>query len=156
MSSQPVSPSRSDELAEPVVALYVLAAPEVASNLGLTQADAYTSDYREGWRDRIREAAFRAAETLRAAASVETDPRVAEDLAILLRAVDEVVETIDVRDAHLVELIDVARLAFTGIRVLLDEQNPLERKRLIATLSRVAGLDDVSPRAVRAAARRSP
>ena len=143
MRPQDDSIRRSDELAEPVVALYVLAAPEVASSLGLTQADAHTSDFREGRRDRIREAAFRTAETLRAAESAETDSRVAEDVAILLRAVDDVVRTIEVRDAHLVELIDVARLAFTGIRVLLDEQNPAERKRLaLVRLRRYAGLAD--------------
>jgi uncharacterized protein DUF885 len=134
---------RSDELAEPVASLYVLANPEVASHLGLTQADAYTTDYREGRRERIRQAAFRAGETLRAAESVETDPRVAEDIAILLHAVEDVVEAIEVRDAHLVELIDVARLAFMGIRVLLDEQNSLERRRLaVVRLRRYAGLAD--------------
>ncbi len=141
MTAQPLWIRRSDELAQPVVALYVLAGPEVASHLGLTPADAHTSDYRAGRRDRIREAAFRAAETLRAAESAETDARIGEDLTILLRAVDDVVGTLDVRDAHLVELIDVARLAFTGIRVLLDEQNPVERKRLaVVRLRRYAGL----------------
>jgi hypothetical protein len=131
---------KSDELAEPVVALYTLAAPETASSLGLSQADAATSDLREGWRDRIREAAFRAAETLRAAESSEDDPRVREDIAILLTAVDDLVRGIDVYDRHLVVLIDVARIAFGGIRVLLDEQNPPERKQLAVTrLRRYAG-----------------
>jgi hypothetical protein len=133
---------KSDELAEPVVALYTLAAPETASSLGLSQADAATSDLREGWRDRIREAAFRAAETLRAAESSEHDPRVREDIAILLTAVDDLVRGIDVYDRHLVVLIDVARIAFGGIRVLLDEQNPPERKALAVTrLRRYAGLE---------------
>ena len=121
---------RSDELAEPVIALYTVAAPEATSSLGLSQADAHTTDLRPGWRDRVREAAFRAAETLRAAASSETDARVREDVAILARAADDVVRGIDVMDAHLVQLIDVARIAFAGIRVLLDEQNPPERKQL--------------------------
>ena len=134
--------ARSDELAEPVVALYTLAAPERSSSLGLSQADAGTIDLREGWRDRIREAAFRAAETLRAADSSEDDPRVREDIAILLVAVDDVVRGIDVYDRNLVVLIDIARIMFGGIRVLLDEQNPLERKQLALTrLRRYAGLE---------------
>ena len=41
-------------------------------------------------------------------------------------------------------------------RRMLAVLSPLERKRLIATLSRIAGLDEVSPRAVRAVGRRSP
>jgi hypothetical protein len=133
---------RSDELAQPVVALYCLAGPETSSALGLTPADAHTADLREGWRDRIREAAFRAAETLRAAASREPDPRVKDDAGILLRAVDDVVQGIGVTEAHLIPLIDVARIAFSGIRVLLDEQNPLERKRLaLQRLRRYAGVE---------------
>jgi len=133
---------RSDELAEPVIALFVQAAPETASSLGLTQADAHTADLREGWRDRVREAAFRAAETLRAAASAETHPRVREDIAILLRAVDDTVRGIEVTDANLVPLIDVARIAFGGIRVLLDEQNPPARKQLaLVRLRRYAGFE---------------
>jgi Bacterial protein of unknown function (DUF885) len=134
--------ARSDQLAEPVVALYALAAPETSSSLGLTQADAHTTDLSEGWRDRIREAAFRAAETLRAAASAESDARVREDVAIMQRAVDDAVRGLEVMDAHLVQLIDVARVAFAGIRVLLDEQNPLERKRLaLVRLRRYAGVE---------------
>jgi Bacterial protein of unknown function (DUF885) len=143
---------RSDELAEPVVALYCVAGPEAASALGLTQADEHTIDLREGWRERIREAAFRAAETLRAASSAESDPRVREDVEILLRAADDVVRGVDVFDAHLIQVIDVARIAFSGIRVLLDEQNPPERKRLAVTrLRRYAGLEANVPPLTRCA-----
>ncbi len=39
---------RSDELAAPVIALYVLAAPESMSSLGLAQADTATSDLDAG------------------------------------------------------------------------------------------------------------
>jgi hypothetical protein len=133
---------RSDELAQPVVALYCAAGPETSSALGLTPADTHTADLREGWRDRIREAAFRAAETLRAAESSEPDPRVREDIGILLRAAGDVVGGIDVTEAHLVPVIDVARIVFSGIRVLLDEQNPVERKRLaLQRLRRYAGTE---------------
>jgi hypothetical protein len=133
---------RSDELAQPVVALYALAAPETSSSLGLSQADAATTDLREGWRDRIREAAFRAAETLRSAASAEDDARVREDIAIMLVAVDDVVRGLEIADRNLIVLIDVARIMFGGIRVLLDEQNPPERKQLALTrLRRYAGLE---------------
>ncbi|MDQ6925775.1 MAG: DUF885 domain-containing protein, partial [Candidatus Eremiobacteraeota bacterium] len=129
-----------------MAALYVLAAPEVASSAGLTQADAHTTDLTEGWRNRVREAAFRATETLRAAASTEADTRVREDIDILLRAADNVVRGIEVHDAHVVRLIDVARIAFGGLRVLLDEQNPPERKQLaLARLRSYAGLDANTP-----------
>ena len=141
-ATQDVWIRRSDALAEPVASLYTLAAPEAASAAGLTQADAHTTDLSEGWRNRVREAAFRATETLRGAASTEADARVREDIDILLRAAADVVRGIEVQDAHLLQLIDVARIAFGGLRVLLDAQNPLERKQLaLVRLRRYAGLE---------------
>jgi len=140
--NKPAWIQRSDALAEPIAALYALAAPEAASAAGLMQADAYTTDFSDGWRNRVRESAFRATETLRAAASTEADARVREDIDILVRAVGDVVRGLEVHDAHLVQLIDIARIAFAGLRVLLDEQNPVERKQLaLVRLRRYAGLE---------------
>ncbi len=137
---------RSDQLAAPVVELYALAAPETTSSLGLAQADTRTTDLRPGWRDRAREAAFRATESLLAADSAETHPRVREDIAIMLRSVDDLVTALEVADTHLLVLIDVPRIAFAGLRVLLDEQNAPERKRIaLARLRQYAGLDGGVP-----------
>jgi hypothetical protein len=131
---------RSDELAEPVVALYVLAGPEGASHMGLSQADAATTDLAPGWRDRLAAAIARAYTVLDAALASETEPRVRDDVAILRRAVALAERGVAVRDQHLVALIDVARTAFLGVRVLLDEQNPPERKALaLVRLRRYAG-----------------
>ncbi len=64
----------------------------------------------------------------------------------MLRAVNEVVRGLDIAERHLLALIDVPRIAFAGIRVLLDEQNTPERKRLALTrLRRYAGTDGVPP-----------
>lgn len=141
--------ARSDELAQHVVALYVLAAPESTSHLGLAQADAATTDLSEGWRERIREKARAAVTALEEAGGAESDRRVREDIAILLDACNRITGAIDVEEAHLVDFVDVARIAFVGIRVLLDEQNPQERRaRALARLRRYAGLDSVAPLAV--------
>ncbi|HYZ15124.1 MAG TPA: DUF885 domain-containing protein [Candidatus Acidoferrum sp.] len=132
---------RSDRLAEPVVDLYALAAPEESSHFGLTQADSRISDVAEGWRDRVRTAARRASEQLERAAVSENDRR-ADRFRSPRRAVDDVVRGVDVYDAHLISFIDVVRTAFGGVRVLLDEQNPPERKRLaLLRLRRYAGLE---------------
>jgi Bacterial protein of unknown function (DUF885) len=143
--------SRSDALAEPVVALYTLAEPELSSQLGLTQADARTTDLSEGWRERVAVAADAASARLTLAAATETEPRVREDIAILQRAVDDVVRGIAVSDANEVPFVDVARTVFMGLRVLLDEQNPPERMRLaLVRLRRYAGFDDLPPLAASA------
>ncbi|MGD0052470.1 MAG: DUF885 domain-containing protein [Vulcanimicrobiaceae bacterium] len=137
---------RSDALAQAVVDVYVLAGPESTSTLGLSQADAATADFAPGWRERIAGAAERAHAELAAALAGETDPRVREDVAILQHAVRLVEREIAVRDAELVALIDVARTAFVGLRVLLDEQNPTARKELaLVRLRRYAGLVPGTP-----------
>jgi len=142
---------RSDALAEPVVALYVLAAPEAASQLGLAQADTATTDLSTGWRERVRSAVQYAIRELDLAATGETHPLVREDIDILKRAAEDVQRGVEIVDAHLLSLVDVPRLAFTGLRVLLDEQNPPQRKRLAAVrLRRYAGLDGTEPLAVAA------
>ena len=142
---------RSDALAEPVVALYVLAGPEAASQLGLAQADAATTDLSPGWRDRVRDAVAYAIGELDVASTGETHPLVREDIEILRRAATDVQRGMEIADEHLLSLVDVARIAFTGLRVLLDEQNPPERKQLAgARLRRYAGLHGAEPLAVAA------
>ncbi|HTJ26505.1 MAG TPA: DUF885 domain-containing protein [Candidatus Limnocylindria bacterium] len=138
--------SRSDAIAEPVVALYALAEPEQSSQIGLTQADARTTDLAEGWRERVGAAARAANARLDRAAAEEQEPRVREDVAILRRAVDDIVRGIEVSDAHEVPFVDVARIVFSGLRVLLDEQNPPERRELaLVRLRRYAGFEEIPP-----------
>ncbi len=133
---------RSDELAAPVVDLVIAAGPENASQMGLSLADPYTVDLAEGWRERVRAAAQRANATLAAADASETDPRLREDIAIMQGRVADTEAAIAVTDAQLLALIDVPKIAFLGLRVLLDEQNPIERKRLaLVRLRRYAGLE---------------
>ena len=143
---------RSDALAEHVVALYALIAPEDASALGLTPADRATTDLSDGWRERVRAGAAAATAALERALATESDPRVRDDIGILLRAADDVARGLAVSERHLVAYVDVAKLAFMGLRVLLDEQNPPERKRLaLVRLRRYAGLEGaVVPLAVAA------
>jgi hypothetical protein len=133
---------RSDEIAAPVVDLVIAAGPEGASDMGLSLADPYTIDLSEGWRERIGGVASRANAALDVAAARETDPRLREDIEIMRRRVADIEAGIAVAEAQLLSLIDVAKIAFLGLRVLLDEQNPIERKRLaLVRLRRYTGLE---------------
>jgi Bacterial protein of unknown function (DUF885) len=133
---------RSDEIAAPVVDLVIAAGPEGASDMGLSLADPYTIDLSEGWRERVGAVASRANAALDVAAARETDPRLREDIEIMRRRVADIEAGIAVADAQLLSLIDVAKIAFLGLRVLLDEQNPIERKRLgLVRLRRYTGLE---------------
>jgi hypothetical protein len=137
---------RSDALAAPVIALAVAHAPEHISHLGLSQADEATLDLSAGWRERLDAAARHASTVLDEAAAGEADARVREDIGIMRRKVDEIVGRVAVEQAHLVPLVDVARIVFQGVRVLLDEQNGDERRaRALARLRRYAGLEPGVP-----------
>ncbi|HTW84165.1 MAG TPA: DUF885 domain-containing protein [Candidatus Sulfotelmatobacter sp.] len=145
---------RSDELAQAVVALYTRASPEASSQMGLPQADAFTADLDTGWRARLDADVAHASAVMAAARSSETDPRVLEDVTILERAIETVRSAVAVADAQLLEVIDVVRTEFGGLRVLLDEQNPPERKALaLARLRRYAGFEPGVPAFAQAAER---
>jgi hypothetical protein len=133
--------ARSDANAQVLVAYDVEFAPERASQLGVESADERTLDLSDGFRAR-RLAALRGArqelETRRAA---ESDPLVAQDVAILLRAADLEAREIELADRMMVPHWDVARIVFGGVHSLLDEQAaPARRGRAVERLRRYAGL----------------
>lgn len=146
--------ARSDANAQVLVAYDVEFAPERASWLGVESADERTTDLSEGFRVR-RLAALRGArqelETRRAA---ESDPLVAQDISILLRAADLEAREIELLDRTMVPHWDVARIVFAGVHPLLDEQaTPERRARAVERLKRYAGLSPGSrPIAVEARA----
>jgi uncharacterized protein (DUF885 family) len=133
--------ARSDANARVLVALDVEFSPERASQLGIEEADGRTTDLSEGFRGR-RLAALRGArqelETRRAA---ESDPLVAQDLAILLRAVDLETRELELGERTMMPHWDVARFVFNGVHTLLDDQvAPARRARAVERLRRYAGL----------------
>jgi uncharacterized protein (DUF885 family) len=133
--------ARSDASARVLVALDVEFAPERASQLGVEEADERTSDLSAGFRTRRLAALRGAKQELATRRAAETDPLVAQDLDILLRAVDLDVREIELFDRTLVPHWDVARLVFNGMHALLDDQvAPARRLRAVTRLKRYAGL----------------
>jgi uncharacterized protein (DUF885 family) len=133
--------ARSDANAGVMVAYDLEFAPERASELGVEQADARATDLGDGFRAR-RLAALRGAEReLETRRAAETDPLVAQDVSILLRAADLEVREIELMDRTMVPHWDVARIVFNGLHTLLDDQvAPARRARAVERLMRYAGL----------------
>ncbi len=78
---------------------------------------------------------------LEARRGVETDPLVAQDLAILLRSADLQRRVIALPSTTIVPHYDVSRLVFGGLKVLLDDQVPAARRaKALGRLRRYAGL----------------
>jgi uncharacterized protein (DUF885 family) len=133
--------ARSDANAGVLVAYELEFAPERASELGVEQADARATSLADGFRAR-RLAALRGAEgELEMRRAAETDPLVAQDVSILLRAADLDVREIELTDRTMVPHWDVARIVFNGVHALLDDQvAPARRARAVERLRRYAGL----------------
>jgi len=133
--------ARSDACARALVALDVEFSPERASQLGVEEADERTTDLGEGFRERRLAALRGAVHELEARRAKEADPLVLQDLAILLREADLQVREVELNERTLVPHWDVARLVFSGVHTLLDDQvSPARRARAAARLRRYAGL----------------
>ena len=134
--------AQSNELAHIPLAVFARYFPEQASQLGLPEADRDVLDLRPRAYERYVADVRKAADALRAKVAETSDPRVRQDLEIMIKAQDDAVATAVLRRRLLLENIDVAQTAFYGIRVLLDPQIPKERQSAaLARLRHYAGAE---------------
>jgi Bacterial protein of unknown function (DUF885) len=140
-SERPAWVEKSDESARILLAIETEFSPEGASSLGVEAADERTIDLTEGFRTRRVAALREALRTLEARRRAEGDPLVLQDLAILVHEANLELREIELSEKTLVPHWDVARLVFTGIHALLDDQvAPPRRARALARLRGYAGL----------------
>ncbi|GHA82056.1 DUF885 domain-containing protein [Cognatilysobacter bugurensis] len=115
--------------------------PEQMSFFGVPGYDTQVFDFRPGYAKRFREATQQARTQLAARAQAERDPNVQQDLAILIQAADDAIESSEVNERLTVPFLDVGQTVFQGIKGLLTDQVPAERrKNAVERLRRYAGL----------------
>ncbi len=115
-------------------------APEAASSYGLAEHDGRILDLGPELTERYLAAIEAAGAELERRHAVATDPKVREDLAILLTAVRRDVTGVRLHARHFLEWYDVPKLVFEGLRGLLDEQvPPARRARALERLRRYVG-----------------
>jgi len=125
-----------------VLAVYARYCPEYARQTGIAGLDEDILDLKPGVYDRYRADASRAAEDLRALLPATVDPRVRQDLEILIKAVEDNIKSAQLRRRLMLAHIGVAEIEFTGIRAPLDPQVPKARQAAALTrLRRYAGLE---------------
>ncbi len=133
---------QSDENAQVALALVARYSPEYAGQIGIPGVDQNIADLRAGVHERTLEDARRAADDLRARVTSTTDARVKQDLAILIKALDDRVTSSQLQRELLLDYINVGEIEFSGIRALLDPQIPKERQAAAVTrLRKYAGLE---------------
>lgn len=127
----PASPTwvtRSNEHAQVLLGAQAQFSPEDMSFLGVPGYDDRVTDLKPDNAGRFREAMAKARDALKAKLATERDPNVRQDLEIMIRAADERIETSALNERLLLPWSDVPQLMFTGLRSLLSEQTPPERR----------------------------
>lgn len=102
--------------------------PEQLSYFGVPGYDDQVFDFGPDYAKRFRQATERARDVLKADATSERDPNVQQDLAILIRAADDAIESSEVNERLTRPWLDVGQTVFGGLQGLLSEQTPAERR----------------------------
>ena len=133
---------QSDANAQIALAVYARYRPESAGQTGVMGLDENIMDLKPGVYERYLAEARQAAQDLRARLPATADPRVRQDLEILIKAEEDNVATTELRRRLMLDYIGVAEIEFSGIRALLDPQVPKARQAAALTrLRRYAGLE---------------
>lgn len=115
--------------------------PEFAAQVGLSGHDERIIDLGPGYRQRYAETLRALNAEYRRALGREDDPRVRQDLRILIESGEENLATQALYEKHLIDYYNIPQLVFGSIRGLLDEQ--VDRSRwpaAVVRLKKYAGL----------------
>ena len=125
------------------VVLEVLAEfnPEGAASLGVDGLDEAIIDYRPGLYERSQGASEAVLAELRERLAVEKEPRVRQDLDILIQAVEDSLRSAQLTHENLLPYYNISQTVFGGVRALVDPQVPRERyPAAVVRMQKYAGL----------------
>jgi hypothetical protein len=134
---------RSDRNSQVLIEVMARQSPEGAGQLGIPGMDEEIFDLKPGFTERSREAISQARETLKQRLASETDPKVKQDLEILIQAADDQLEGSALGEKYNLPYFDVTSAIFQGLRTLLDDQ--VEASRRQAALVRLRKYTGVEP-----------
>jgi uncharacterized protein (DUF885 family) len=116
--------------------------PEAGSQQGLSQFDTKVSQPTLADEDQERQETEVVLAKLRSGAGEKQEKNVAEDLQIMIRRVNLNFRRQDFQRAHEVPFLNASQIVFAGLRILLDEQTPSERRpAAVVRVREYAGLE---------------
>ena len=116
--------------------------PEFGSQQGLSQYDEKISQPTLADEDAERAETEAVLTKLKAAAAEKQQKEVAQDLDIMIRRVQLNFRRQDYERAHMVPFFNASQYVFSGIRILLDDQTPVERNAAaVVRVREYAGLE---------------
>jgi Bacterial protein of unknown function (DUF885) len=118
--------------------------PEAAASLGVEGFDAEVFDLKPDYDRRFEADLLAVARQLESSAAAESDPRVRQDLEILLGAARDQATTVELNRRLMLPFVDLPRSLFQGFNSLLDprvgkERHPAALLRLCKYTGRAAG-----------------
>jgi hypothetical protein len=133
---------RSNEHTRVVLQEQARLAPEGAAQLGLDGFDDQITDLSAGLATRAREGLDRVQQELQRRLAAEKEALVRQDLEILIEAVRQQRQGFDIGQKLLLPYINAPQAIFNGLRALLDDQVPQERRRAaLVRVRKYAGMD---------------
>ena len=120
---------RSNEIAYQVLESQASFVPEFSSRTGVSGFDEEIFDLGENLAQRQIAAAQKSIAMLEAQLAKETDPRVAQDLQIMIQSQKDNIESTQVNYDRVVPYGNITGLIFAGFRGQLDKQVPMERRK---------------------------
>ncbi len=116
--------------------------PESGSRQGLSEYDTKVSQPTLADEDEERQETEALLQDLKSAVPQQKQKEVAQDLQIVIRRVELNFKFEDYKRAHSVPFPNASQLVFSGVRTLLDEQTPAERRpAAVVRIREYAGLD---------------
>lgn len=142
LAAAPAWVARSDAYTQPVLKDSGKYHPEGSTQLGDESFDTMVADFKP--RDYERELADTEKRLLelRRQRSAEKDPKVGQDLDILIDSREKQIASMKLERQYLLDYTNVGELVYGGLRSLLDPRNKPERQKLaLVRLKRYAGLE---------------
>src|ERR1700747_2471130 len=132
----------SNDYTQMLVKVEMKHTPELGSRQGLAEYDELISQPSLADEDQARKETEEVLAKLKAALPQQKQKEVAQDLEIMIRRVELEFRMDDFQRAHEVPFINASQQVFGGLRILLDEQTPAERRpAAVVRIRRYAGLD---------------
>jgi len=134
--------TKSDANGRLILEAFARFSPEFAGQLGVEGFDDQVTDLKPDVFERNQKALREVQAPLEGRLASETDASVKQDLEILIQSVKDNVDGGTLNQKYLISYFDVPLTVFQGIRALLDDQVPPERRAKAAVrLKRYAGLE---------------
>ena len=119
---------KSDAYTENLLKVFALHGPESAARIGVDGYDEEISDLSAGYRGRELSDLEESRSYLLSEYKKETDKAVKQDLQILISSVSDGIESSELENSHLLPYHDVSNSVYTGIKALLEDRVPAERR----------------------------